>query len=142
MIAPKLPINEAERLRELYLYEILDTLPERELDRITELASKILGMPSALISLVDRDRQWFKSRCGLDAEETSRDISFCGHVVNSKAALIVHDALEDERFFDNPLVTGAPHIRFYLGVPLITPNQHVIGTLCVLDSTPRVVSAE
>jgi signal transduction histidine kinase/ActR/RegA family two-component response regulator len=112
-------------------------MPEAELDRITQLATQILGVPSAIISLVDRDRQWFKSKCAIDIDESPRNSSFCSHVVFSKEILLVTDALEDERFFDNPLVTGPPHIRFYLGVPLITSDHYVLGTLCVLDSKPH-----
>jgi PAS domain S-box-containing protein len=118
----------------------MDTPPEEAFDDLTALVARSLDVPIALVSLVDADRQWFKSRYGLDALETPRDISFCGHVVAEQEILVVSDALEDNRFHDNPLVTGDPRVRFYAGVPLRTPGGHVLGTLCAIDHHARQVS--
>jgi len=137
MKKPAIPQNEPDRLEALRRYEVLDTLPEQDYDDLTQLAAHICETPIALVSLIDADRQWFESRVGLDAEETPRDISFCGHVVADRQALVVADATRDERFADNPLVAGAPDIRLYAGIPLITPSDHYIGTLCVIDMEPR-----
>jgi PAS domain S-box-containing protein len=120
----------------------MDTPPESSFDDLTTLVARILDVPIALVSLVDADRQWFKSRYGLDAPETPRDISFCGHVVAEQELLVVPDAFEDNRFHDNPLVTGDPRVRFYAGVPLRTPDGHVLGTLCAIDHEARQVSAD
>jgi len=139
---PGLPKNEAERLRELAEYRLLDTEPEPAFDALTKLAAHVADTPIALVSIVDADRQWFKSRCGLDATETPRDVSFCGHVVESEEALVVNDAFEDDRFADNPLVTGGPHVRFYSGTPLRTKAGFVLGTLCVIDSDARTLTDE
>ncbi|MBC8240289.1 MAG: sensor domain-containing diguanylate cyclase [Alphaproteobacteria bacterium] len=132
--------REAERNNALHRYDVLDTPPEESFDRITRLAKTALQMPIVLVSLVDADRQWFKSRQGLDASETPRDISFCTHAIEHDVPFIVRDALKDERFRDNPLVTGAPHIRSYAGIPLKTPDGHNIGTLCAIDTKQRDLS--
>ena len=120
MQKPEIPANESDRLLALNRYKVLDTLPEQEYDDLTQLAADICGTPISLISLVDQDRQWFKSRVGLDATETPRDISFCGHAVADGEILNIPDATQDVRFADNPLVLQDPNIRFYAGVPLIT----------------------
>ncbi len=128
---------ETKRLEALHRYDVLDTPPEESFDRITRLAKSALRVPMVLVSLVDEDRQWFKSRQGLDATETPRDISFCTHAIQQDGAFIVPNALEHELFRSNPLVTGEPHIRFYAGVPLKTPDGYNIGTLCAIDQEPR-----
>src|SRR4051812_28567386 len=128
----RVPSNEADRLRKLREYEILDTAPEPSLDGLTALAAHIAGMPIALISLVDADRQWFKSRHGFAVPELRRDVSFCGHVVEGGEPLVVPDALLDDRFADHPLVVGEPRVRCYLGMPLRTPDGFVVGTLCLM----------
>jgi GAF domain-containing protein len=132
-----IPQNEARRLKVLWQYEVLDTVPEEVFDELVELAAAICEAPSALISLVDESRQWFKARVGIDARETSRDVSFCGHAILQPELFIVPDASKDERFKDNPLVTSEPNIRFYAGAPLVSPDGHALGTLCVLDKQPR-----
>ncbi len=139
---PPTPNSEAARLEALRHYRILDSAPERSFDAIAELASFICESPIALVSLVDRDRQWFKSSVGLGVTETPRDYSFCAHAIVQGSLLVVEDAAADPRFADNPLVTGDPRIRFYAGAPLITPEGHGLGSLCVIDRTPRNLSAE
>ena len=142
MKAP-LPEDEAARLGALHQYEILDTDSEQAFDDITRLAAYICGTPTALISLIDHSRQWFKSRVGLDVTETCRDVSFCAHaILQANDVLIVPDTLLDERFATNPLVNSDPYIRFYAGVPLVTPEQYVLGTLCAIDRIPRQLSPE
>jgi len=141
MITPPIPDNEQERLALLYDLLLLDTPPEERLDKIVEFAAGEFRVPICLISLVDGKRQWFKARVGLDACETPRDVSFCAHALHSPDILLVPDALLDERFHDNPLVTGAPHIRFYAGAPLVCRDGLVIGTLCLIDTVPRTLDA-
>lgn len=132
--------DEQARLAALRRYRILDTEPEQRFDDLTMLASHICDTPMSLISLVDSDRQWFKSRIGFTAPETSRSVAFCSHAIQRPEIMQVRDASHDARFRDNPMVTGAPNIRFYAGAPLITPDGFALGTLCVIDVKPRTLS--
>jgi phosphoribosyl 1,2-cyclic phosphodiesterase/GAF domain-containing protein len=136
-VRARLPENETARLAALDELEILDTAPEERYDRIARIASEAFEVPIALVSLVDRDRQWFKSCIGLDAKETPRDMAFCAHAILKDEVLIVPDAFLDPRFADNPLVTGESHVRFYAGCPLKLPDGNVMGTLCLIDTRPR-----
>ncbi|WP_144777647.1 ATP-binding protein [Marinobacter maritimus] len=142
MRAPELPANESARQATLDQLRILDTPPEARFDRLTRMAARLLNVPIALISLIDRDRQWFKSCVGLDVSETPRSISFCGHAILDRQPLVIEDTWEDERFCDNPLVTGTPNIRFYAGTPLHSADGQALGTLCVIDRKPHTLSEE
>jgi len=141
MLVPPLPDDEDQRIAALQALKILDTDPEERFDRITRLAARFFNVPIALVSLVDVNRQWFKSSYGLGISETSRDISFCGHAILNTEILVVEDATKDERFVDNPLVSGDPDIRFYAGKTLVV-DGNLVGTLCLIDRQPRVFSAE
>lgn len=136
------PPDEVERLNALAGYRIAGSPPEPIFDDLTALASHLCGAPISLITLIESDRQWIKSRVGLDIEETSRDVSFCAHAILEDGVFVVPDALADRRFADNPLVTEDPNIRFYAGSPLLTSDGHALGTLCVLDRVPRELSPE
>ncbi len=141
MLSPANHPLEQKRLEALREYEVLDTEAEQCFDDYTQLAARLLNLPMAVISLVDEKRQWFKSTVGLDAKETPREISFCGHaILETEPVFIVEDASQDERFKDNPLVIGGPQIRFYAGAQLVTPEHFPVGTLCVIDSKPRKLS--
>ena len=136
---PPRPANEPDRLQALRQLLILDTPPEERFDRLTAFAAQEFDVPTALLSLIDNDRQWFKSRVGMDQCETSRGISFCGHAILQDDIMVVPDVNQDERFIDNPLVTGEPHIQFYAGAPLKLPGGQNVGTLCLIDNKPRTL---
>lgn len=142
MLAPSKPANEHARVQTLRSLNVLDSAPEERFDRLTRLARRLFNVPIALVSLVDADRQWFKSCIGLGASETGRDVSFCGHAILGDQILMVTDAEQDERFHDNPLVVGEPGIRFYAGCPLTVGDGSKLGTLCLIDTRPRELDDE
>ena len=142
MQAPDIPLDEARRLAALYATRLLGSSPEDAFDRITRMAARLLKMPISLVSLVDKDVQWFKSRCGFTPTESPRALSFCGHAILEHEPLVIPDALLDPRFADNPLVTGEQHLRFYAGVQLFSIDRMAIGTLCVLDRVPRTLGQD
>lgn len=137
MKAPAIPENEEQRIDTLHALDVLDTEPEERFDRLTRLARRLFGVPIALVSLIDEHRQWSKSAQGVERSESPRELSFCGHAILGDDMLLVPDAQLDERFHDNPHVTGKPNIRFYVGCPLKAPNGSKLGTLCIIDSKPR-----
>ncbi len=140
-MTPPIPQNEKTRLEVLKSYHILDSIPEKEYDDLTMIASQICGVPISLISLIDEERQWFKSKHGITSEETEREHAFCAHAINyPDAVFTVEDSREDDRFKNNPLVTGEPHVVFYTGVPIVNDDGFALGTLCVIDSKPRTLS--
>jgi GAF domain-containing protein len=141
MIPAPAPANELQRLTALLRLKLLDSTPDAAFDALTRCLVRATGVPIALISLVGADRQWFMCRIGLEATETPREVSFCGHVICGTAPLVIANALDDPRFADNPLVLGPSHIRAYLGVPLITSEGFALGTLCAIDTAPRAWSA-
>lgn len=143
MVQAPIPDNEEQRLRSLHSYRILDSLPEEDYDHLTAIAAQICGTKISLVSLVDADRQWFKSHYGLSHTETPREIAFCGHaILNKEEPFVVNDARRDSRFFDNPLVRGEPHVIFYAGVPLVNQEGFALGTICVLDDKPKQLTEE
>ncbi|AUY23702.1 GGDEF domain-containing protein [Mixta calida] len=142
MKTPEIPANEPQRLDELHALRLLNTPAEERFDRLTRLAKRLFNVTASVVSLLDADHQWFKSGEGVTAKQTPRDISFCGHVILQNDVMIVEDARKDERFYDNPLVTGEPQIRFYAGCPLRAPNGSKVGTLCILDSQTRDFTAD
>ena len=143
MKVPIIPNNEVNRLNELYSFKVLDSFKEKDYDYITHLASQICRTKYALITLIDKDRQWFKSKCGLSIQETHRDVSFCGHaIVENEEVFIVEDARESNIFFDNPLVINNPNIVFYAGIPLLSENGFALGTLCVFHDDLVKLSEE
>ena len=142
MIPPATPPDEEKRLQALRALKLLDTPPEERFDRITLLAQRTFAVKMALVSLIDADRQWFKSKQGIEATQAPRATSFCGHAILSDEPLIVPDAAKDPRFADNPLVIGEPYIRFYAGWPLKAPDGSRVGTLCIVDDKPREFNAD
>ena len=141
MKAP-VPQDEEARLERLRQYQVLDTAAEQVFDDITKMAADVCQTPISLLTFLDKNRQWFKSNIGLSAKETSRDIAFCAHAILQRDLFVVPDAMSDERFARNPLVTHDPNIRFYAGMPLVTDDGHALGTLCVLDRVPRELTQD
>lgn len=142
IVAPK-PVNEAQRLAALYEYDIMDTLPQQEYDDITHIAARICQASGSLIGLIDSERQWFLSKIGLEGSETPRDLTFCSHaILDPYQIMIVPDSTKDRRFFDHPMVIGEPNICFYAGIPLLNREGHALGTLCVIDSQPKMLNDE
>lgn len=142
MLKPKLPADEAARLTTLHSLNLLDSPAEERFDRVTRMAKRMFDVPIALVSIVDENRQWFKSRLGTEMCQTERDISFCGHAILGDEPFIICDATKDPRFADNPLVTSEPHIRFYAGCPLRAFDQTKLGTLCIIDTHPRLLTSD
>lgn len=142
MKAGEIPDNDLYRLDALRSLDLLDTAPEAEFDAIVRLGCELFGTPTCLVSLVDAERQWFKAQIGLEAPETPRDISFCGHAIHHDEVFVVTDTAADSRFDDNPLVTSAPFICFYAGAPICLPNGYRIGTVCAIAPTPRQTFGE
>ncbi len=142
MIFPDTPPNEAERLKSLYLIDLLDKNNDERFDRLTRLMRITFNVPVASLSLLDRERQWVLSSAGVDIRETPRSTSFCAHAILSEGVFVVKDTLKDKRFHDNPFVTGEPHVRFYAGYPVRLPDGMIAGTLCIVDSVPRDFSME
>lgn len=142
MIIAELPIEEELRLLDLASYDIMDTHAENDFDELVELASQICNCPISLITLLDKDRQWFKAKVGLDDDSTSRDVAFCSHAILQKNVMEIQDATKDIRFADNPLVTGELNIRFYAGAPIISPDGYNLGTICIIDHKPKKLSKE
>ncbi len=142
MIVPAIPKDEADRLSALYSYGILDTEAESDFDELVKLASYITDTPISLITLIDKDRQWYKSKLGIDGKETAREVAFCAYAIHQNSLMVVPDATKDDRFVGNPFVTGTPDIRFYAGMPLTTPTGFKLGTLCVIDDKPRTLTPD
>lgn len=140
MLQPTMPANEAARIKAVQALDILDTMPEDAFDRITKMAARIMDVPIACVSVVDKNRQWFKSSVGLGVTETNRMVSFCGHAINSTETFMVSNAKNDPRFWDNPLVLESPNIAFYIGVPVMSPDGLPVGTLCAMHNTPKVAT--
>lgn len=141
MIFPAMPVNENERLRSLYMMDLLDKKDDERFDRLTRMAKTTFDVPIAVISLLDRERQWLLSRSGIEGNETSRDVSFCAHAILEEGVFIVKDTLADPRFADNPFVTGEPWVRFYAGCPVRLPDGYIAGTVCIIDTYPRPFSS-
>lgn len=143
MIEPQIPKNEQHRIDSLHSLDILDTLPEKDFDDIVRLASQLCDTPISLITFVDRDRQWFKSKIGLNVDETPRKFAFCAHAINEPDKILeVEDSFKDDRFVDNPLAVGEPHVRFYAGMPIVNDVGHALGTICVIDNKPNKLTKE
>ncbi|MDH3592931.1 MAG: GAF domain-containing protein, partial [Planctomycetota bacterium] len=142
MTSAPMPPDESLRIDALRRANILDTEPEREFDDLVQIAAHVCSTPIAVVSLIDVDRQWFKAKVGIDATETSREVSFCAHAILGDEVLVVPDATRDSRFAHNPLVTADPHIRFYAGAPMLSPDGHPLGSLCVIDMVPHEITPE